>query len=226
MDDGAACGLARTHGTVNEFRHALDLLLEAGMAEDAIDHARQIAMVTSILSQAFEAEGLRCTLVGGCAIEIYAPGIFKSGDIDLVIEELRGTAHRERLDPVFDGLGFEKAGRHWRRGDLFVEVPSQFLEDPFEVIRLGHFPLNVIAKEVLLADRVVGFKYWRQTSYGQQAIDMIAAFGNELRADRLMPRLTQEQAVDAYEALRAMALSAESVTEDTLQTVLERLTGR
>lgn len=196
------------------------------MADDAIDHARQIAMVTSIVSQAFEAEGLRCTLVGGSAIEIYAPGIFKSGDIDLVIEELRGAAGRERLDPVFAGLGFEKAGRHWRRGDLFVEVPSQCLEDPAEVIRLGHFRLNVVAKEVLLADRVVGFKYWRQTSYGQQAIDMIAAFGDDLSADRLMPRLTQEQAVDAYEALRAMAVSDESVTEDSLQALLERLTGR
>jgi hypothetical protein len=196
------------------------------MAEDAVDHARQIAMVTSIVSQAFEAEGLRCTLVGGSAIEIYAPGIFKSGDIDLVIEELRGVSNRERLNPVFADLGFQKAGRHWRRGDLFVEVPSQFMEDPAEVIRLGHFPLIVVIKEVLLADRVIGFKHWRQTSYGQQAIDMIAAFGDELRPDRLIPRLSQNQSVDAFEALRALAASDAPVTEDTLQSLLERLTGR
>jgi hypothetical protein len=211
---------------VSELRELLDLLLQAGMADEAIDHARQVAMVTSIVSQAFEAEGLRCTLVGGSAIEVYAPGIFKSGDIDLVIEELRGTANRERLDPVFASLGFEKQGRHWRRGDLFIEVPSQFLEDPAEVIRLGHFPLNIVVKEVLLADRTIGFKYWRQTSYGQQAIDMIAAFGNELTIDRLMPRLIQEQAVDAYEALKALSQSNESVNEDTLQALLERLASR
>jgi hypothetical protein len=213
-------------GAVSELRELLDLLLQAGMADEAIDHARQVAMVTSIVSQAFEAEGLRCTLVGGSAIEVYAPGIFKSGDIDLVIEELRGTANRERLDPIFASLGFEKQGRHWRRGDLFIEVPSQFLEDPAEVIRLGHFPLNIVVKEVLLADRIIGFKYWRQTSYGQQAIDMIAAFGDELTIDRLMPRLVQEQAVDAYEALKALSRSNESVTEDTLQALLERLTSR
>lgn len=211
---------------MSELRQSLDLLLQAGMAEDAVDHARQIAMVTSIVSQAFEAEGLRCTLVGGSAIEVYAPGIFKSGDIDLVIEELRGAAHRARLDPVFDSLGFEKEGRHWRRGDLFIEVPSQFLEDPAEVIRLGHFPLNVVAKEVLLADRVIGFKYWRYTSYGQQAIDMIAAFGDAIRLDRLLPRLVDNQATDAYDALKALALSNEPITEDTLQSLLERLTGR
>ena len=105
---------------LSELRQSLDLLLEAGMAEDAVDHARQIAMITSIVSQAFEAEGLRCTLVGGSAIEIYAPGIFKSGDIDLVVEELRGVSNRERLNPVFADLGFEIVGRHWRRGDLFV----------------------------------------------------------------------------------------------------------
>ena len=211
---------------MSEFRQALDLLLEAGLAEDAVDHARQIAMVTSIVSQAFEAEGLRCTLVGGSAIEIYAPGIFKSGDIDLVIESLRGVLTRERLDAAFAELGFEKTGRHWLRGDLFVEVPGQSLEDPAELIRVGHFVLNVIAKEVLLADRIVGFKHWRYTSYGQQAIGMIAAFGDELRMDRLMPRLRQEDSTDAFEALKKLATSGDPVTEDTLQSLLERLTGR
>src|SRR5258708_37961066 len=154
---------------MSDLRGALDLLLETGMTDDAIDHARQVGMVASIISQAFEAEGLRCTLVGGSAIEIYAPGILKSGDIDLVIEESRGASRRERLDPVFAALGFEEQGRHWKRRDLFVEVPSQFLEDPAELIRVGHFPINVIVKEVLLADRVIGFKQWRQTRYGQQA---------------------------------------------------------
>ncbi len=188
------------------------------MAADPIDHARQVAMITSIIADAFETTGISVTLVGGSAIEVYAPGIFKSGDIDLVIE-----AQRDQLDPVFASLGFERYGRHWRRDDLFVEVPSQYLEDPFETVRVGHFPLRIIAKEILLADRAVGFKHWRHTAYGEQAIEMIAAFGTELNEELLLSRLQREAALDAYEALRAMADSIEPVTEEKLQDLLERL---
>lgn len=206
-----------------QLRHALDLLLVAGMAEDAVDHARQVAMISSIIGDAFETAGMRVTLVGGSAIEVYAPGIFKSGDIDLVIESLSGPSHRGRLDPVFAGLGFQKFGRHWKRDDLFVEVPSQSMEDPSEVVRVGHFPLRIVSKEVLLADRVVGFKHWRHTAYGAQAIEMIAAFGSALKEHILKPRLEKEGAVDAFEALRALAEAATGVSEEELQELLERL---
>jgi len=33
----------------------------------------------------------------------------------------------------------------------------------------------VVKKEVLLRDRVVGFKHWKYTAYGEQAIDMLGA---------------------------------------------------
>lgn len=215
MDTGAESYL--------ELRHALDLLLAAGMAEDSVDHARQVAMIASIIGDAFQAAGMRVTLVGGSAIEVYAPGIFKSGDIDLVIESLSGASHRAQLDSVFADLGFEKFGRHWKRADLFVEVPSQSMEDPSEVVRVGHFPLRIVSKEILLADRVVGFKHWRHTAYGAQAIEMIAAFGSVLNQNILNPRLKKEGAVDAFEALVALAESPTEVSEDALQELLERL---
>lgn len=204
-------------------RSALDLLLGAGMADDPIDHARQVAMITSIVAGAFEEAGMRVTLVGGSAIEVHAPGIFKSGDIDLVIEATQGPSRRDRLDPVFASLGFDREGRHWKRGDLFVEVPSQSMEDPTETVRVGHFPLRIVTKEILLADRVVGFKHWRHTTYGAQAIEMIASFGSSLKAAVLRPRLERESALDAYEALRGMAESGEAITEQGLQELLERL---
>jgi hypothetical protein len=206
-----------------QLRGALDLLLATGMAEDPVDHARQVAMITSIIADAFESAAMRVTLVGGSAIEVYAPGIFKSGDIDLVIESMSGTSHRARLDPIFAGLRFEKFGRHWRRGDLFVEVPSQSMEDPSELVRVGHFPLRIVSKEILVADRVVGFKHWRHTAYGAQAIEMIAAFGLELNQSILKPRLEKESAMDAFEALEALAESSVTVPEERLQELLERL---
>lgn len=215
MDTGAE--------SLAQLRQALNLLLSAGMAEDPVDHARQVAMITSIIADAFEAAAMRVTLVGGSAIEVYAPGLYKSGDIDLVIESESGESRRERLNPVFASLGFEKFGRHWKRGDLFVEVPSQSMEDPSEIVRVGHFPLRIVSKEVLLADRVVGFKHWRHTAYGAQAIEMIAAFGPGLKESILKPRLAKEGALDAFDALEALAKSSVAVPEEKLRELLERL---
>jgi hypothetical protein len=97
------------------------------------------------------------------------------------------------------------------------------MDDPSEQVRVGHFPLRIVSKEVLLADRVVGFKHWRHTAYGAQAIEMIAAFGPVLNKSILMPRLEKESVLDAFEALAALAESSVAVPEEKLQKLLERL---
>jgi hypothetical protein len=196
------------------------------MADDALDHARQIGMATGIISEAFAEDGLRVTLVGGSAIEVYAPGIFKTADIDLVIEAVKGILSREQLHPIFERLGFTKDGRHWHRGMLYVEVPSTNLTDHSDRVRIGHLELNVIAKEVLLSERLAGYKYWEYTASAQQAVDMIAAFGDDLRMEILQPLLKREGTEDAYEAIKALAESAKPVTDAGLRDLLEHLRRR
>lgn len=209
---------------MTELRLDLETILEPGIASDPLDHSRQVAAIAAILHCAFANASMVSTLIGGSAIEVYAPGIFASGDVDLIVEDNRGPGIRERIAAVFDTLGFTPKGRHWTKGDLFVEVPAHSLDDPAETVHVGPFVFRVIAKESLLADRVVGFKHWRHTSYGQQAIDMIAAFGDEVDTERLMNHLRREGAVDAFEALRELALSDAPVNEKTLQAILARLT--
>lgn len=208
---------------MNSLQNDLAVILESGMASDPVDHARQIAAIAAILHCAFAEEGMTSTLIGGSAIEVYAPGIFASGDIDLIVEDSKGAGIRDRVDRVLVGLGFEQAGRHWKKGPLFVEVPSHSLDDPAQTVHVGPFVFRVIAKESLLADRVVGFKHWRHTSYGQQAIDMIAAFGDDLDHERLRAHLQREGSEDAYQALQEIAASQVPVTEESLQSLLERL---
>lgn len=102
-------------------------------------------------------------------------------------------------------------------------MPSTSLDDPAETVQVGAFVFRVIAKESLLADRVIGFKHWGHTSYGQQAIDMLAAFGEDLKLDPLMDHLRREGAVDAFEALRALAGSDAAVSESSLNNLLDGL---
>ena len=93
-------------------------------------------------------------------------------------------------------------------------------------MRIGHLELNVIAKEVLLSERLAGYKYWEYTASAQQAIDMLAAFGEDLRMDILRPLLKREGTEDAYAALQGLADSAEPVTDAKLRALLEHLRGR
>ncbi|GJG85726.1 hypothetical protein tb265_09070 [Gemmatimonadetes bacterium T265] len=127
---------------------------------------------------------------------------------------------------MFDRLGFVRTGRHWTRGELYVEVPSLSLEDPAELYDSPPMRFAVIRKEVLLRDRLVGFKHWAQVAYGRQAVDMLSAFGSRLDMEWLAPQLRREAVTDAFEALVALAADPAHVTENVLERVLTRLRGR
>lgn len=202
----------------------LQTILARGLAKNPLAHAEQVAEIAGVLHEAFEPEGYAATLVGGSAIEIHAPGIYLSGDLDYVIDRVReGT---RPIDEVFQDLGFEKqGGRHWVRGDLFVERVSGPVAGPTEEVRVGESVFRIVTKEVALRDRVVGFKQWEYTAYGEQALDMLAAFGDELDLSWLCDELRREDSLDALDALRDLARSDEPVTDEVLRQMVDRLRG-
>ena len=55
---------------------------------------------------------------------------------------------------------------------------------------------------------------------------MLAAFGGSLKESVLLPRLEREDAVDAYQELRALAASGEAITDEKLRALLEQLHSR
>jgi len=188
---------------------------------DPLKHAEQIATIAGVLHRAFGESGLRSTVVGGSAIELHAPGIYVSGDIDLVVERLHDQA--AGIDVVFDSLGFQKEGRHWRIADLFVEVPSHVLSDPSEFMRVGSAVFEVVTKEVVLADRIVGYRQWKVHAWGQQAIDLLAAFGDDLDEEWLRSKLQREGSLDAFGPLRRLAETEKPVSRDVLDALLKEL---
>lgn len=198
-------------------------ILEPGLSPDPLAHAEQVAAVASILHEAFTNAGLTPTVVGGSAIELHAPGVYVSRDMDMVIEGASFSSGR--IGTVFEELGFTRRGRHWSMGDLFVEVPSTRLTDPSEVLQVGPWTFRVIAKEVMLADRIVGFRQWGVSAWGQQAIDLLAAFGDDLDEAWLEERLQAEGSLDALVPLRNLAESDEPVDRNVLDSLLARLGG-
>lgn len=205
-------------------RSRLRHVLVDGFSTDPVEHAAQVAEIAGILDEAFSARGLVITMVGGSAIEIHAPGIYMSGDIDVVVESTRAaTADRAK---VFAALGLERVGRHWRHGDLFIEVVPGPVSGPVEEVDVAGAAFRVVRKEVPLRDRVVGFKHWRHTAYGDQAIAMLIAFGEELDMQWLDSELGREDARDALEALQRLARSDAPVTHERLLALIDALEER
>ncbi|HEX2205878.1 MAG TPA: hypothetical protein VHG91_21365 [Longimicrobium sp.] len=185
------------------------------------DHVERIILTAAVLTTALEQAGMRATLVGGAAVEFYVPGAYTTTDLDFVVE----GRTREALDEVFKKLGLERRGRHWIRGDLYVEVPGNRMTDPAEEFPVGPLTLRVIRKESLLAERIVGFRHWKYWGHGQQAIDMIQAFGYEIDETFLRDHLRKEGAEEAYEQLKALAASSEPITSQTLDALWHRRYG-
>jgi hypothetical protein len=214
-------GTNRKNRVIVRPRAQLQLIVASGLSRDPLEHAEQFAEVASILHVAFSKAGLRSTVVGGSAIEIHAPGVYMSGDMDLVVERLRYEAPQR--ESVFESLGFERAGRHWKMGDLFVEVPSTTLSDPSELMRVGKAVFEIVKKEVVLADRIIGYRQWGTLAYGQQAIDLLVAFGDDIDEGWLREKLVREGSLDALAPLKDLATTEEPVNEEVLEHMLSRL---
>jgi hypothetical protein len=181
-------------------------------------HVERLTLAAAILQTALREAGMEPTLVGGGAVEFHVSGSYVTGDIDFVVE--RRT--REAIDEVFTSLGLAKQGRHWVRGDLFVEVPNNHLSEPADEFAVGPYRLRVIRKEYVLADRIVGFRHWKYWAYGLEAMDMIRAFGSELDEEPLRAYLRKEGSEDVFDHLRELATSGTPVDEGAVEALWHR----
>ena len=173
-------------------------------------HAERMTRAAAVIAYALGRSGMRATLVGGGALEFWAPGTYLTTDLDFVVE----GGSRERMGEVLNELGMQRMGRHWVIDDLYVEVPGNHLTDPFESVAVGPYHLQVIGREVVLAERIVGFRYWKAWAYGLQAIRTLRAIRNEIDRTTLIENLESEGAgaVDAYLFLDEIAVSGQVVT--------------
>lgn len=198
-------------------------LLDDALASDRA-HAEKLAISAAVISAVLRGSGMEATLVGGGAIEIHASDIYTTSDIDLVVE----GRSRADVDAALTVFGLARRGRHWvwGDGDLFVEVPGNWMPDPVDVIAVGRLTLRVVKREIVLADRIIGFKHWRATAYGAQAVALLALFGSGLDDGLLRQRVRAEGAEDALDELLALAADSAPVTEELLQQLLDRLQSR
>lgn len=185
-----------------------------------------MTLLVASISEALRRRGMVATLVGGGAVEFYAPEGYVTYDIDLVVEADKGALDRAALNTVFGDLGFVKQGRHWVRDDVYVEVPGSYLEDPFEQHRVGPYTMRVVRPEVVLVGRLVEFDQTGHTGHGAQAALLHQTLKDSWDETLLGDLISRERCGNVFDAIRRVVDSGQPVTDALLRDTWDRLRGR
>lgn len=123
-----------------------------------------------------KSNGIDTILVGGAVVSIYSEGIYKSGDLDLVL----GSLFTKGLETAMNQIGFKKHGRHYIHPDckhLFVEFPgslplgigSDYSIEPVEVIN-QQVKIKILSPTDCVKDRLASFIFFSDRDGLDQAL--------------------------------------------------------
>lgn len=123
-----------------------------------------------------EGEGISSVLVGGAVVAIYTEGLYRSGDLDMVLD----AAASEKLEQALKKIGFEPSrSRYFKH----PECPHLFLEFPRGPVEIGEeYPvtpaeieiegrtLRILSPTDSVKDRLAGYIHWKSRVYLEQAV--------------------------------------------------------
>lgn len=148
--------------------------------------------------------GIETILVGGAVAAIYSDGIYKSGDLDLILK----TYAADILPKVMKSIGFEKSsGRHYIHPDCdkFVEFmfgPAGIGDDikikPDEIKIKGQ-KLYIYSPTDCIRDRLASYIHFKARECLDQAVLVANKF--PFNQKKVKEWCVQEGAPQAYEDL-------------------------
>jgi len=150
--------------------------------------------------------GIDSVLVGGAVVSIYTEGLYRSGDVDLVLESFPGNGISDVLAP----LGFHPSGRHWSHPactHLYVEFPpgpvslgEEFPVIPSEIEKDGR-RLKLLSPTDCVKDRLAAWIHWKARSRLDQAALVAIRQRKVIDIEKVRNWCLKEGAPDAYKDL-------------------------
>lgn len=156
-----------------------------------------------------EGEGIRSVLVGGAVVAIYTEGLYRSGDLDMVPDDLG----RNRLPEALAKIGFEPTQSRYFKHPL---CPHLFLEFPRGPVEIGEqYPvipaeiemegrtLRLLSPTDSLKDRLAGYIHWKSRANFDQALLICQRQRSRVDLDAVRDWCAGEGGLDAFEELIA-----------------------
>lgn len=117
------------------------------------------------------------TLVGGAVVSIYSEGAYKSGDLDIVLDDY--FLDKSKLAKAMKDLSFEKKGRHWVHPEcdhLFIEfvLPPVSIGNDYRItpriVKHKKQNLHIFTPEDCVKDRLASYIYFNARECFDQAL--------------------------------------------------------
>ncbi len=126
----------------------------------------------------FAKAGIETILVGGSVVSIYSEGIYKSGDIDMV---LNTYSRMNDAEEIMKSIGFQKFStryfKHPKCDHLFVEFlhPPVMIGDDaknikLEKVEVEKYSIKILSPTDCIKDRLASFIYFKSRECLDQAL--------------------------------------------------------
>lgn len=120
--------------------------------------------------------GVECVLVGGAVVAIYSRGIYRSGDLDFVVEKNA----LESVQQILENLGFLKVrGRHYEHPEcthIIIEFPPGPLSigDDYKIkpdeIMVENKRIKIFSPTDCIRDRLASYIHFQARECLDQAV--------------------------------------------------------
>ena len=149
-------------------------------------------------------DGVDTILVGGAVVSIYSVGVYKTGDLDFVLNSFS----REQLNRTLSKLGFVQEGRFYKHPEcehLFLEFasPPASIGDDYiplkdtQKVKINDQIIHIFTPTDSVRDRLTSYMYWDAEECLEQAL-MIAE-RHTINLKKVKAYLKQEGKPEVYE---------------------------
>ena len=154
-----------------------------------------------------EGAEIRSVLVGGAVVAIYTEGLYRSGDLDLIMDSF----DKGRLKKVLGEIGFvpskSRYFKHPECDHLFLEFPpgpveigEEFPVTPDEIM-IGGRALQLLSPTDCVKDQLAGYIHWKSRANFEQAVLVCQRQSERIRFDEIQKWCVAEGAPGAFEEL-------------------------
>lgn len=154
-----------------------------------------------------EGAGIHSVLVGGAVVSIYSEGLYRSGDLDLVLD----LYDRTRLPDILEEIGFKpEKSRYFKHPEcphLFLEFPKGPVEigeeypiSPEEIVVEGR-TLRLLSPTDCVKDRLAAYIHWNSRAGFNQAVLVCRRQRGRVDLDNVAAWCKSEGGTTAFEEL-------------------------
>jgi len=178
---------------------------------DAIsDVSNKLLYLLSSINSYLESKGIgRMIIVGGFAVELYSGGTYRTGDIDIIIENARAS---KIVREILKEIGFERTGRIYLSEEFLekaIDIVGVVYDKPKEPVKIeiNNFWIYILPPEETIISCLSAFKYWNSDVDFEKSAMVLKAQEKRIDWEYLERRAREESVIEELRRIRDLVSS-------------------